>query len=154
MLDHLNGGEGYYLSEKMVRRLMTPLFDGIFYCHELGIVHRNLKPENLFLTHKDLECGDLKIANFGQSRFIKLDEMAVSIVGTPSYTAPEILKGEPYDFRCDYWSLGVILFFLLSGTLPFDHEDTFELFELIKRGKYNKRAESWSSVSRQAKNLI
>jgi len=80
--------------------------------------------------------------------------MASSVVGTPSYTAPEILQSKDYDFRCDYWSLGVILFLLLSGTLPFEHEDTIELFEMIKEGKYNKKAGSWRYVSAQAKNLI
>ena len=80
--------------------------------------------------------------------------MAASFVGTPSYTAPEILFKKPYDFRCDYWSLGVTLFFLLSGTLPFDHENIADLFELIKQGKYDKKAESWLHISLEAKNLI
>ena len=70
---------------------MKSIFDGVFYCHDLGIVHRNLNPCNLLLTHKDLDQGDLKIANFGLARSIKPHEMASSIVGTPSYTAPEIL---------------------------------------------------------------
>ena len=90
------------------------------------------------MTHRNLLLGDVKIADFGLGRFLSAEEMASSFVGTPSYTAPEILFKKPYDFRCDYWSLGVILFFLLSGTLPFDHENIADLFELIKQGKYDK----------------
>ena len=124
---------------------MKSIFDAIFYSHEQGVVHRNLKAENLLLTNTDLELGGLKVANFGLAH-MHLKKTSI-IVENPSYIAPEILTGKPYDERCDYWSLGVILFLLLSGTLPFDHEDTVELVKIIKKGKYNKRAESWRCFS-------
>jgi serine/threonine protein kinase len=69
--------------------------------------------------------------------------MAETTCGTPGYVAPEVLIEAPYDHRCDYWSLGVLMFIMLSGAPPFYHEDNFELFELIKQGKYDFDAPIW-----------
>ena len=99
--------------------MMRPLFDAVLYCHEVGIVHRDLKPENLLLTTD----STIKIADFGLSCFTSPDEPLNMIAGTPGYIAPEIISKKPYDHKCDYWSLGVILFMLLAGELPFQHED-------------------------------
>ena len=69
--------------------------------------------------------------------------------------APEVLsRTGNYDYRCDFWSLGVVLFVVLSGTPPFHHEDDFELFEIIKKGKFEFDAPAWANVSAEAKDLI
>ena len=133
---------------------MIPLFDAVFYCHELGIVHRDLKPENMFLTHCDIDQTTLKISDFGIARELEDNEMATTVAGTPGYLAPEILMNYGYDHKCDYWSLGVVLYLLLSGTLPFQSEDMLELFNLIKAGNYETNQSSWDHVSAEAKNLI
>ena len=94
---------------------MVPLFDAVFYCHDLGIIHRDIKPENLLFDSKDLKIATVKITDFGLARRITLDELATTTCGTPGYVAPEILRKTQYDYRCDYWSLGVVMFILLSG---------------------------------------
>ena len=94
---------------------MIPLFDAVIYCHELGVIHRDIKPENILLTSKNLEKATIKISDFGLARFLGGEELAVTTAGTPGYVAPEILVQKPYDYRCDYWSLGVVLFIVLSG---------------------------------------
>lgn len=70
--------------------------------------------------------------------------------------APEIISNSPYGSQCDFWSLAVVLFIMLSGTPPFYHEDNFELFELIKNGDYDKEftGAGWSDVSPEAKDFI
>ena len=76
-----------------------------------------------------------------------MDDLATTTAGTPAYVAPEIVSRKPYDQRCDYWSLAVTLFVLLSGTLPFYNEDNMELFEMITEGHYEFSAPAWSKVS-------
>ena len=133
---------------------MLPVFDAVFYCHEMGVIHRDIKPENMFLTHWDQEQTSLKISDFGIAREIQYHEMATTVAGTPGYLAPEILMNCGYDDKCDIWSLGVVMYLLLSGTLPFQSEDMLELFNLIKQGNYNRDQECWEHVSPQAKNLL
>ena len=97
--------------------MMRPLFDAVIYCHEMGIAHRDLKPENLLLSSDKLLSSTIKLADFGLATFVSLKDD--SIVGSPGYIAPEIIAQKPYDEKCDYWSLGVILYLLLAGELPF-----------------------------------
>jgi serine/threonine-protein kinase CHEK2 len=105
----------------------VPIFDAVLYCHERGIIHRDLKPENLLLTKKDIDQAIVKISDFGLARHINpnKDDMATTTCGTPGYVAPEILDYGPYDHRCDFWSLGCVMFIMLSGMPPFFHTDTF-----------------------------
>ena len=108
------------------------LVDAVSYCHAKGIVHRDIKPENLLLADKDGGISSLKMADFGLSRMLEDGKMASTACGTPGYVAPEILEQQPYGFPCDFWSIGVVTFILLSGTTPFYEEDNFALFEQIK----------------------
>jgi calcium/calmodulin-dependent protein kinase I len=128
---------------------MAPIFDAVIYCHERGIVHRDIKPENLLLTKKDVDQAIVKISDFGLARYIDPTQnaLATTTCGTPGYVAPEVLIKKPYDHRCDYWSLAVVMFIMLSGTPPFYHEDNFELFELIKQGQFNFDAPAWAQIS-------
>ncbi len=80
--------------------------------------------------------------------------MATTACGTPGYIAPEILNKEPYDGRCDFWSLGVVLYVLLCGNAPFFSQDNFELFRMITDGKYEFKDPVWNKVSDEAKDLI
>ena len=73
----------------------------------------------------------MKIADFGLARCLDLsnEQMASTTCGTPGYVAPEVLEQKPYGMECDYWSIGVVTYILLSGTPPFYDEDNFKLFE-------------------------
>merc|ERR1719469_850989 len=141
-------------SEQEAHKFMVPLFDAMMYCHDMGIVHRDLKPENLLFCSKDLSNATIKISDFGLARYISSADLATTTCGTPGYVAPEILKKTVYDHRCDYWSMAVVMFIMLSGTPPFFDDNQFELFEIIKTGKYSFDAPAWADVSEEAKNLI
>jgi serine/threonine protein kinase len=82
------------------------------------------------------------------------EQFATTICGSPGYIAPEILMEKPYDFKADLWSLGVVMYVLLTGEPPFFHEDCYELFELIKRGELDLSKNCCSHISDLAKDLI
>lgn len=152
LFDHIIEKETF--AEEHAQAIMVPLFDAVMYCHDLGIIHRDLKPENLLFDKKDLTKATLKVSDFGLARFVSSNDLATTTCGTPGYVAPEILRKTAYDHRCDYWSLGIVLFILLSGTPPFYHEDNFELFEIIKKGTYAFDAPAWKDVSDEGKSMI
>ena len=141
-------------TEAEARDVIAPIFDALIYCHELGIIHRDIKPENLLFTQKDFTQAIIKVSDFGLARFIDEEKLATTTCGTPGYVAPEILEQRPYKEACDFWSVGVVLFILLSGSPPFYDEDNFALFEKIKSCDYNFNAPSWASISDEAKDFI
>ena len=92
------------------------MIDAINYCHKKGILHRDIKPENLLLSSKELGIASLKIADFGLAKILDDQCLASTTCGTPGYVAPEVLMQKPYGKECDYWSIGVVTFILLSYT--------------------------------------
>lgn len=80
--------------------------------------------------------------------------MAQTQCGTPGYVAPEIIMEEPYGKECDYWSIGVVLYILLSGSPPFFEDESCDLFEKIKNAQFTFDDEIWQNVSEEAKDLI
>jgi serine/threonine protein kinase len=129
-------------SENFTHRIIAPMFDAVLYCHSLNIAHRDIKPENVLLSDTNPEIATFKISDFGMARFIDTEQaLATTMCGSPAYVAPEVLmqkeeKDGGYDHNCDFWSVAVIMFYLLCGTKPFDCEDNFELFEMIKEGDF------------------
>lgn len=94
------------------------------------------------------------MSDFGLARTVSEDKMATTTCGTPGYVAPEILEQKPYGKECDFWSIGIVLYILLSGIPPFYEEDNFALFEKIKNVEYDFNDPIWKSVSKDAKNII
>ena len=104
------------------------LINGVEYIHKQGFAHRDLKPENLLLTKNKI----LKIIDFGLCHDFDGKTFLKTKCGSPSYAAPEILKGFPYDgFKTDIWCCGIILYGMLCGYLPFDGDDNQETFQQI-----------------------
>ena len=103
------------------------ILDGIDHAHEFGIVHRDIKPANMMLT----ENGKLKVLDFGIARLLGSARMtrAGNIIGTLEYMAPEQVKGQETDGRSDIYALGMMLYEILTGKLPFDTDNEFELMK-------------------------
>ena len=108
------------------------LASGLQFVHSYNFIHRDLKPSNLLLT-EDSETAVLKIADFGFARYIQPLTMAETLCGSPLYMAPEILRFQKYDAKADLWSVGAILFELLSGRPPFRGENHLILLKNIER---------------------
>jgi calcium-dependent protein kinase len=94
---------------------MKKLFRAVNHCHANGVVHRDIKPENIMYgADNEIKLIDFGLSKKSKDKFNQLQ----TIAGTPYYMAPEVLEGE-YNFKCDIWSLGVLMYVLLSGYLPF-----------------------------------
>jgi serine/threonine-protein kinase len=124
------------LSPARVSRLLGQLCEALYYGHERGIIHRDLKPANLMVVDPDTPYEKIKVMDFGlaklvddcgQSRHRVSDTGAEFAVGTPGYISPEQVRGEDMDRRGDLYSVGVILFELLTGRLPFTADETMEV---------------------------
>lgn len=98
--------------------------------------------------------SDIKIADFGFAKKVKVPNSLTTQCGTPGYVAPEILEGVPYDQKADMWSLGVIVYILLGGYPPFIEQNQRDLFRKIRKGQYEFHEEYWGQVSSDAKDLI
>ena len=122
------------ISEKNIALIFKQIIDALNHCHAEGICHRDLKPENILFLNKS-DDSPLKLIDFGLG-VMKQNENTKFIqkVGSPHYVAPEVLNGE-YDFKCDVWSAGVILYNLFSGTQPFDGKSENEIYTLINNKK-------------------
>lgn len=126
-LDNILQRRGALPAEEAIP-VFCQVLDGIDHAHEFGIVHRDIKPANMMLTEK----GTLKVLDFGIARLLGSARMtrAGNIIGTLEYMAPEQVKGQETDGRSDIYALGMMLYEVLTGKLPFDTENEFELMKL------------------------
>lgn len=154
VLEFVEGGELFdyvsrygQLPEDEAVRLFRQIVAGLSYCHRFNICHRDLKPENILI---DSNCN-IKLADFGMAALQPTDRWLNTSCGSPHYAAPEIIAGRKYRGAiADIWSIGIILYAMLNGYLPFDGGDLSSTLELVKSGDYHLPA----SLSSEAGNLI
>lgn len=149
------------MPEAAARSMFAQILSAVEYLHSKSIVHRDLKPENILLSRD----GRVKLSDFGLARMLDSAMALKTLCGTPQYVAPEIITlgtGGPtsgltgYSHAVDMWSLGVILYIMLSGEPPFDSElnPTMSLYQQIETGTYDFPADLWNPVSPLAKDLL
>jgi calcium-dependent protein kinase len=124
----------------------------VHHCHSCGVMHRDLKPENFLLTDTT-DKAELKACDFGLATYFKPNQRFNSLTGSAYYISPETIR-RSYTNSCDIWSLGVILYILLSGRPPFYGKTEKDIFTSILAGAIPFSAEPWPSVSDAAKDLI
>eukprot|EP01047_Picozoa_sp_COSAG01_P030232 COSAG01_NODE_2102_length_8419_cov_42.585216_6_plen_388_part_00 len=139
-------------SEPAGRDLMRKLVSTLGFLHSQGIVHRDLKPENILLS-KD-RSTDIKITDFGLANIMSASSILRSKCGTPVYMAPEMLQNRPYNESVDVWAAGILLYILLSGTLPFYADDPDEFLELVLSSSFSFPDEEWGHMADEVKDLI
>ena len=148
-----------FLAEDEAGFIMGEMLEAVKYLNKVGIVHRDLKPENIMLKiDKKQEVNqavEVKIIDFGFAMYVKEVSASVQCCGTINYVGPEIFLGRPYTFKSDVFSLGVILFFMIKGELPFAHPIKDMVVKNIIKGNYQmENDEFFLSVSAGAKDLI
>jgi len=160
VLEYLEGGDLFdrigrrkVYNENDARKCSAILLDAINYCHSNSIAHLDLKPQNLVLSSKD-DDNQIKLVDFGFSQRVFGSNSLTRYYGTPGFVAPEIILHEPYDERADMWSVGVIIYVLLSGELPFSGINKYQLYKNALEGKVEFKGSSWNNISQDAKNLI
>ncbi|MEJ1269622.1 ribosomal protein S6 kinase polypeptide 4 [Cricetulus griseus] len=168
VMELLNGGELFerikkkkHFSETEASYIMRKLVSAVSHMHDVGVVHRDLKPENLLFTDEN-DNLEIKVIDFGFARLKPPDNQPLKTpCFTLHYAAPELLTHNGYDESCDLWSLGVILYTMLSGQVPFQSHDrsltctsAVEIMKKIKKGDFSFEGEAWKNVSQEAKDLI
>uniref|UniRef100_A0A8C9U4G4 Serine/threonine-protein kinase BRSK2-like n=1 Tax=Scleropages formosus TaxID=113540 RepID=A0A8C9U4G4_SCLFO len=141
VLEHVSGGELFdylvkkgRLTPKEARKFFRQIISALDFCHSHAICHRDLKPENLLLDEKN----NIRIADFGMASLQVGDRLLETSCGSPHYACPEVIRvSERRSLSADVWSCGVILFALLVGALPFDHDNLRQLLEKVKSGVFH-----------------
>lgn len=135
------------LSENVCKFLFRQIIEAIHYMHSMNIIHRDIKLDNILI---DLN-NNVKLCDFGVSKTIKKDEIIFDQCGTPAYIAPEILENQGYNgFSVDMWSVGVVLYAMLSGTVPFKADNMKALHKMIVNASYDPIPD----LSKEAEHLL
>ncbi|XP_063800114.1 serine/threonine-protein kinase 33 isoform X2 [Pseudophryne corroboree] len=151
-----------HLRESETRHVIHSLASAIAYLHKKDVVHRDLKLENILVKSNEQADDEemilnIKVTDFGlavQKGGVGSENMLQSTCGTPIYMAPEVINAHDYSQQCDIWSIGVIMYMLLSGNPPFMGSSEEKLFQHIKRGKLKFSDPVWDAVSDAAKDVL
>ena len=144
-------GEKYF-SEEKIMQYFYQICRGLQYIHSKNIIHRDIKSQNIFL----MKNGKIKIGDFGIAKALtNTKSNATTIIGTPYYFSPEIINGEPYNYKTDIWSLGVVLYEMCCLKLPFESNNIAQLSIKIMKGKYDPIPNRYSkNMANLIKNML
>merc|ERR1711963_709956 len=151
MLEMILSSELGRLSERITKFLVTQILVALKHLHSMNIVHCDLKPENVLLS-SDSDFPQVKLCDFGFSRIIGEKGFRKSVVGTPAYLAPEVLRNKGYNRSLDMWSTGVIIYVSLSGTFPFNEDE--DINEQFQNASFMYPPHPWKEISKDAIELI
>ncbi|XP_042190058.1 ribosomal protein S6 kinase alpha-3 isoform X4 [Callorhinchus milii] len=147
-----------FFSEREASAVLYTITKTVEYLHAQGVVHRDLKPSNILYVDESGNPESIRICDFGFAKQLRAEN---GLLMTPCYTAnfvaPEVLKKQGYDAACDIWSLGVLLYTMLTGYTPFANgpDDTpDEILARIGSGKFSLAGGYWDTVSDMAKDLV
>ena len=143
----------HQFSEQVVASLVKQVFEVLSYLHDKGIVHRDMKPDNIVLEENDGSRMNIKIIDFGAATYITRKTPLKGAVGTIGYSAPEVYKGT-YNEKIDVWSGGVIMYILLCGKPPFEGTTDQQVIERTCSMRINVSGGVWNSISREAVELL
>jgi len=143
----------FEMSEQNAKTIVFKIFAALRYLHDFGIVHRDLKTENILVRDQDNPL-DIMLSDFNLSKFTGPWETMMKKVGTIAYVAPEVIMEKGYSYKVDLWSLGCIMHLLLRGYLPFDAADEKEIQYLICNAVVTTNHRRWKLISSQAKDLL
>ena len=134
--------------------VLYQILSAINHCHANHIIHRDLKLENILIVDKDKNnFPRIKISDFGTSQIFEKGKAQRKTIGSPYYSAPEI-HNKNYNEKCDLWSCGVILYFLLAARPPFGGEEDDEIIESVKLGRYDLESHPFNNLSPDCKDLL
>jgi calcium/calmodulin-dependent protein kinase I len=151
LFDRIGKKKSY--SEADARDLIVKMLKAVAYCHVRKIAHCDMKPKNLLLMSDDNDSF-IKLADFGFAARVHEAQSLSKQCGTPFFVSPEILMRKGYDQQSDMWSVGCIVYLLLSGNLPFMGRSQKELFRKIVAGKFDFEDDEWKEISPEAKDLV
>ncbi|XP_069119038.1 serine/threonine-protein kinase D1-like [Argopecten irradians] len=139
------------LSERVTKYLISQILVALKHLHSKHIVHCDLKPENVLLS-SETAFPQVKLCDFGFARIIGEKSFRRSVVGTPAYLAPEVLKSKGYNRSLDMWSVGVVIYVSISGTFPFNEDE--EVSDQIQNASFMYPPNPWKDISQEAIDLI
>ena len=141
-----------WLRDKEAVNIFAQILTAVSHMHNRNIMHCDIKPENILLMSPS--GNDVKLCDFGFAQTINNDCSTLEHCGTPTYTAPEVLDGFAFDAKADMWSLGVLLYAMLSGRAPFGQQRSPKLARRIRMGELNFNDVVFRDVSADAIDLI
>ena len=146
------------ITEKEASTIMTKVVQVVGYLHQSQVVHRDLKPSNIMYLNSSNDPDGIRVIDFGFAKQLRAEN---GLLMTPCYTAqfvaPEVLKKQGYDMSCDVWSLGVLLYTMLSGETPFAqgvNDSAQQIIDRIGHGSFKLSGGNWDGISPAAKDLV
>ena len=150
LLDYFN--DNYKMKEDIVKGIVYKLLLIINFLHSLEIVHGNIKLANILFF--DESKVNIRLTDFGLSKILEPNEKSTDFSGTLAFAAPELLEEQQYTKSVDFWSLGIVTFFLLCGYLPFDFENNEEVLRQIAEDSTHFKESNCKYISKEAKEFV